>query len=156
MDFLIRQYALMAVVFTYVWKLLLDRFLYASSLINQSRVAPTKRQSVPKLKLCGAQILAKWYSKIKNIFPTGFSLAQAALCNFIHFCCQQGIINAGLTSGCVWRHVPTYFNPADIVSRGSSVKEFSSSIRFTGSEFLALEPAQWPSDRTEKLSLENQ
>ncbi|XP_065356183.1 uncharacterized protein LOC135950577 [Calliphora vicina] len=61
-----------------------------------------------------------------------------------------------LTTGCIWRHVPTHFNPADIVSRGSTVEELASSIWFNGPAFLTLNPSKWPPNKIDQLSIENQ
>lgn len=59
-----------------------------------------------------------------------------------------------LTNGCTWRHVPTNFNPADVVSRGSTVEELNSSIWFTGPDFFSLESTQWPINKCDSLDLE--
>ena len=44
-----------------------------------------------------------------------------------------------------WKHVPGKLNPADIVSRGSSVEAFASNLLWkNGPPFLQEPPSQWP------------
>ncbi|VDI43478.1 Hypothetical predicted protein [Mytilus galloprovincialis] len=49
-----------------------------------------------------------------------------------------------------WRHVPTKVNPADLVSRGRTVKRLQSDvIWWNGPEFLQDEEPQWPEINTQ-------
>ena len=54
-----------------------------------------------------------------------------------------------------WRHVPTEQNPADIVSRGSDVKDLENSIWFEGPSFLLSDSSKWPVNEHFELT-ENQ
>ena len=51
-----------------------------------------------------------------------------------------------LTQGCIWQHVPSKDNPADIVSRGCSPSVLTtSSLWWHGPKFLKEEKEYWPS-----------
>ncbi|XP_055911761.1 uncharacterized protein LOC129945849 [Eupeodes corollae] len=58
------------------------------------------------------------------------------------------------SKGITWRHVPTEFNPADIVSRGSSVEELRNSYWFAGPPFLLKPSNYWPTNPQNLLSSE--
>lgn len=52
-----------------------------------------------------------------------------------------------------WRHVPGKENPADIISRGSSVKNLKDNeIWWCGPEFLLEDESKWPNVKVESIS----
>ncbi|XP_037942440.1 uncharacterized protein LOC119675316 [Teleopsis dalmanni] len=59
-----------------------------------------------------------------------------------------------LTAGSHWRYVHTNCNPADIVSRGSTVKDLTNSIWFKGPSFLRQEMYKWPANKNDNLDFE--
>ncbi|XP_012162778.1 uncharacterized protein LOC101451847 [Ceratitis capitata] len=129
-------------------------------LTSKSRVAPVKKQSLPKLELCGAHLLACLYAKIKDIFATGsvttYFWTDSQL--VLHWLLQHSITLStfvgnrvseiqALTEGAHWKHVPTRDNPADLVSRGCSTQDLISSNWFTGPAFLLQEEKKWPKSK---------
>ncbi|XP_069968641.1 uncharacterized protein [Bactrocera oleae] len=59
-----------------------------------------------------------------------------------------------LTKGAHWRHVPTQCNPADVASRGCTVKELVNSIWYTGPKFLYENSDKWPKNSCDDIDME--
>ena len=133
--------------------------------VSKTRVAPIKRQTIPRLELLGALILARLANKLKSL---GTEIPIVLWTDSMTTLCW--IKNKGiwkqyvgqrvneircLTAKESWRHCPGEVNPADIHSRGLTAKELSSSeIWWNGPRFLHQPDNQW-SEMTQPVETEN-
>lgn len=125
---------------------------------SKSRVAPLKGVTIPKLELCGAQLLARLYRDTIPAFD--FSVSQIIFWSDSTIVLQWlkrsphtlKVFEANRVSEIQslgdkieWRHVRTKDNPADCLSRGQLPFEFlNNQMWFEGPTWLSQDQENWP------------
>ncbi|KAH9639149.1 hypothetical protein HF086_018217 [Spodoptera exigua] len=136
-------------------------------LVSKSRVAPIKATTIPRLELCGALVGARLYNKVvkslrvkaaSTVFWTDSTILLGWL-KMLPFKLHTFVRNRigeilDLTGDCVWRHVPTEYNPADYISRGVSVESIQAlDMWWSGPSFLKEPEVSWPLNSVNMESL---
>lgn len=124
---------------------------------SKSRVAPTKkRQTLVRLELCAAVLVAKLKSRIKSTLRKqvasvtlwGDSMIALHWINNLPSKYHTYVANRVAavqenSTDCTWKHVPGKLNPADLVSRGLSPQELAD-CNLWWKPFLAYPEHMWP------------
>ena len=108
-----------------------NRNIHVSLVMSKTRVAPIKRLSIPRLELCGAQLLAHLIVHVKELFSIPFNQVYAWTDSTVVLGWIVGnprrfkpFVGNRVSDvvDCVppdcWRHVEGIHNPADCASRG--------------------------------------
>jgi len=108
-----------------------EKNVYTSLVMSKTKVCPIKRLSIPRLELCGAQILARLLQHAKEVLQLPMSNAFAWTDSTIVLSWLSGNPRRFKTyvgnriSSIVdqippdqWNHVPGSENPADCASKG--------------------------------------
>lgn len=122
---------------------------------SKSRVAPIKRQTIPRLELFGALILAHLVNKLKSLgieSPTVlWTDSMTTLCWIKNERMWKQYVGQRvdeihlLTRKDSWRLCPREINPGDLPSHGLTTKELSTSNTWwNGPNFLHNPVNQWP------------
>jgi hypothetical protein len=142
------------------------RSKYESGLVDvnliaaKNRVAPLKKQSIPRLELLGANILARLANNIRNALelPQNVELfywvdSKTVLCWIKNAKPWKQYVLTRVkeirecTTQESWRHCPGVQNPADLPSRGMNARELVNEKRWwKGPEFLYNPEAERPQE----------
>lgn len=122
----------------------------------KSRLAPLHKMTIPRLELLACCIGARLAFNItvamelKDISITYWSDSSTALCwikrddNWGVFVNNRVKEIRQLSSKDSWKHVSGEYNPADLPSRGCSVRAFMKSRWWEGPSWLKLREEMWP------------
>ncbi len=141
-----------------IWTVAADNSTNVNLVMAKSRVAPIKTLTTPKLELTAALLLEKLLSLVASDLnlPTSSIFAwtdSSVTLHWIHSSphrlqtYQANRVTAinELIPSAQWRHVSTNFNPADLVSRGTTVETLlSTTLWWEGPTWLKLSPVDWP------------
>ena len=136
---------------TYEIGQILIRFVAA-----KTRIAPVKAQTIPRLELLGAVILARLVSTVVKSLPSDIPITYwVDSTTILHWIKNERAwkqyVNhrvseiRQLTSKTDWRFCPGHENPADLATQGLSAEEFlNNSLWWEGPGFLARPKEEWP------------
>ncbi|XP_055622523.1 uncharacterized protein LOC129766091 [Toxorhynchites rutilus septentrionalis] len=126
-------------------------------LSSKSRVSPLKRQTIPRLELCGAKLAAEIYIKgvesLNNTFETFFWTDSKTVLQWLKqppntwntFVAHRVAFIQHSTQNCQWRHVPGVCNPADQLSRGLTAQQLIEDfVWWNGPDWLHKAKDLWP------------
>lgn len=132
----------------------------------RTKVAPIKKQTIPRLELMGALMAVQLCEHVVKScdlgdIPTNFWTDSTIVLHWIRkdpgalkpFVSHRvSKIKAGSSSRC-WRHVPGSDNPADLLSRGLSCQQLRDAYHWwNGPLWLAQHENTWPVMKATKLS----
>lgn len=124
----------------------------------KSRVAPLKIMTLPRLELMAAELLVEIMQRTKEVLELDkaetyyWTDSEIVLFWLRKFPCElKTFVShrvATIQSGSSvdrWTHIESKMNPADLISRGISVKALvASQLWWHGPEFLAKDRKEWP------------
>ncbi|XP_064382855.1 uncharacterized protein LOC135331570 [Halichondria panicea] len=132
--------------------------VHIALVMSKSKVAPIKRLTIPRLELCGAQLLARLIHHIRQVLDIPLSLTHAwtdstIVLNWLDGSPRRYKTYVGNRISTIvdlippdkWRHVRSADNPADCASRGLYPSELlDHSLWWNGPTWLKEPPTNWP------------
>ena len=129
--------------------------------MSKSRVSPLKSTSIPRLELLGAVIGLKMAVKITESMDADIKkvIFWSDSMNVLWWIRNQSrklkpfVANRigqiqSITSSNQWRYVPTKSNPADLLTRGSTIKDLvANTTWWNGPSFLNETQVDWPENK---------
>ncbi len=153
-----------------------DGGIETTFIMSKTRVAPLKTQTVARLELMGALVLAKLSDYVLSQFSSTVECEGALHVNEVHLWTDSEIALSWirrpsatwkqfirnrvqqiqeLSDISMWRHCPGKENPADLVSRGVNLSDLkNNSFYWHGPSWLKSPPSEWPEEKTHDLSHE--
>ena len=133
---------------------------YKSTFVaSKSRVVPLKKLTIPRLELIAALILARLLITVKNALENQVKF-ESVNCwsdstivlswlkndrSYKQFVSHRAKEILKLTSPDMWNHCPTEYNPADVGSRGQSVRDLrANQLWWHGPEWLESSKENYP------------
>ena len=131
---------------------------HVSMIMSKSKVAPIKRLTIPRLELCGAQLLARLIHHVRQVLDIPLSKVYAwtdstIIQNWLDGSPRRFKTYVGNRISTIvdlvppdkWRHVRSADNPADCASRGLYPSELLDySLWWNGPDWLDKSPSEWP------------
>lgn len=135
-----------------------DKNAYVKILTSKTRVAPTKKLSIPRLELCGANLLCKLMLKVQNSLEMPNAHVSLWTDSKVALAWIQG--NASKWKPFVsnrvsqiqevydphhWHYVKSDHNPADVASRGCFPSKLVENEQWWhGPQWLSKSNTEWP------------
>ncbi|XP_037931721.1 uncharacterized protein LOC119666512 [Teleopsis dalmanni] len=148
----------------YIRATLKDGRLINRLLCSKSRVAPLKKQTIPRLELCAALLGATLMNRVKgdlNHKTESYYWTDSEIVlywiNSLPAKHQQFVANRtaaiqDLSAPSQWRHVSSRLNPADALSRGIKPSQLQThNLWFYGPMFLHGREDMWPEEFNKAL-----